>query len=857
MVEDSPDDAELVEIQLAKAGCEVTTTRVTSAQEMQAALAASEWDVVIADYNVPGFGALPALEVLTRSGLDIPFIVLSGIVSDELAVAAMRAGAHDYLRKDNLSRLLPAIERETQEAATRARNRRMEAMLRLQIAALDSAANAIVITDRKGNMQWVNAAFTRLTGYSAAEAIGRNPRVLKSGEHDDQLYKKLWDTILSGAVWRGEIINRRKDGTFYFEHMTITPVRTNGAISHFVAVKEDISARKQAEEALSAAQAQLRTVTETMASGVFRCDRNLRYLWVSHAYAEWLNRQPAELIGLTIPDVIGSAGYSVMRPYVERVLTGERVDYEAEVTYGGSGFRWVNAVYAPTFDQAGAPDGLVAVVNDVTRHKKLEETLQQQAEMLRLSFDAIIVWRLNGTIESWNRGAEQLYGYTEHEAVGCSPHDLLKTVNAVPWSQVEATMREAGIWEGELRHTTREGREVIVASRHQIVTGSDGVQRVLESNRDITERKQAEEALRLSEERLSLAIQAADLGTWDWDIPADRLVWSRRCRELFGIPPGTPMTYERFLQALHPSDREITDGAMRRAIARHEEYAVESRTVWPDGSLHWVVSRGKAAYDAAGNAIRMRGAAMDITDRKLSEQALIKGEKLATVGRMAATIAHEINNPLSSAINALYLVRTDPSLHQSLRGNIDIAEQELGRVSHITKQTLGFYKEVGHPSAVDLPEILDSIVNLYEPRLRNKNISLIRNYRSSASISAVEGEIRQIISNLIANSIDALPVGGKLQLRVLGPQTLHGYRRMVRMTIADDGEGIAPENLKRIFEPFFTTKLSIGTGLGLWVTSELIKKHEGRLRLKSRVGKGTVLTVWLPMERRGQERKTA
>jgi PAS domain S-box-containing protein len=795
--------------------------------------------------------------VLKQTGLDIPFIILSGIISDELAVAAMRAGAHDYLRKDNLSRLIPAIERETQEASTRAQNRQMEAMLQLQIAALDSAANAIVITDRKGAIQWVNTAFTRLTGYSAAEALGQNPRILKSGKHDADLYHSLWSSILAGSVWRGEMINRRKDGALYVEQMTITPFRTTGGISHFIAVKEDVSARKRAEEALSAAQSQLRTVTDTMASGVFRCDRNLRYLWVSPAYAEWLNRQPIEMLGHRIPDVVGAVSFEVIRPYVERVLTGERVEYEAELNYGSSGFRWIHAVYTPTFDNAGAPDGWVAVVNDVTRHKRLEETLQQQAEMLRLSFDAIIVWRLGGAIESWNRGAEQLYGYPEREALGHITHDLLKTVNAESWAQVEATMRKAGIWEGELRHTTREGREVIVASRHQLITGADGVERVLESNRDITERKQAEEALRLSEERLSLAIQAADLGTWDWDIPAGRLVWSPRCLALFGLPPQTPMTYERFLQAVHPSDRDPIDRAVRAAIEQHEEYAVEIRTIWPDDTLHWVVLRGKASYDAAGNAVRMNGAAMDVTDRKLAEQALIKGEKLATVGRMAATIAHEINNPLSSAINALYLVRTDPALNQSLKGNINIAEQELGRVSHITKQTLGFYKEVGSPIAIDLAVILDSIIDLYEPRLRSKNITLNRSYRSSAGISAVEGEIRQIISNLIANSIDALPEGGKIHLRLLGPEALRGHRHMIRMTIADNGEGIAPENLKRIFEPFFTTKQSIGTGLGLWVTSELVKKHEGRLRIRSRVGKGTVLTVWLPMERRGQERRTA
>ena len=249
MVEDSAADAELERRHLTKAWHEVLLRRIARAEEMQEALADHDWDLIIADYAVPGFGAIPALALLKQSGRDIPFLIVSGTITDETAVEAMRAGAHDYILKDNLSRLVPAIRRELQEAVTREHNRQMEAVLQLQIAALNSAANSIVITDQDGTIQWVNAAFTKLTGYAAAEAIGQNPRVLKSGEHDNQFYQDMWCTVLSGAAWRGEVINRRKDGSRYVEEMTITPVRSReGAISHFVAVKEDISERKQAEE---------------------------------------------------------------------------------------------------------------------------------------------------------------------------------------------------------------------------------------------------------------------------------------------------------------------------------------------------------------------------------------------------------------------------------------------------------------------------------------------------------------------------------------------------------------------------------------------------------------------------------
>ena len=184
MIEDSAEDAELERRHLTKAGYEVFLRRITRAEEMQEALADHDWDLIIADYAVPGFGAVPALTVLKQSGRDIPFLIVSGTISDETAVETMRAGAHDYILKNNLSRLVPAIQREMQEAVTRQHNRQMEAVLRLQVAALNSAANSIVITDRDGTILWVNAAFTKLTGYAAAEALGQNPRMLKSGKHE-------------------------------------------------------------------------------------------------------------------------------------------------------------------------------------------------------------------------------------------------------------------------------------------------------------------------------------------------------------------------------------------------------------------------------------------------------------------------------------------------------------------------------------------------------------------------------------------------------------------------------------------------------------------------------------------------
>jgi signal transduction histidine kinase len=191
------------------------------------------------------------------------------------------------------------------------------------------------------------------------------------------------------------------------------------------------------------------------------------------------------------------------------------------------------------------------------------------------------------------------------------------------------------------------------------------------------------------------------------------------------------------------------------------------------------------------------------------------------------------------------------------RKTVELAETELERVAHLTKQTLGFYRETGTPTGLDLPEIVNGVLDIYGPKLKNKSVSVERQFRSTARIQAIEGELRQVFSNLVANSIDAVNGSGVLHVRTSGPCPGNGMRAMVRLTVADTGAGISAENLKHIFEPFFTTKEAVGTGLGLWVTSELVKKHGGRLRVRSRLGKGTVFSIWVPAERRQQERDTA
>jgi polar amino acid transport system substrate-binding protein len=236
-----------------------------------------------------------------------------------------------------------------------------------------------------------------------------------------------------------------------------------------------------------------------------------------------------------------------------------------------------------------------------------------------------------------------------------------------------------------------------------------------------------------------------------------------------------------------------------------------------------------------------------LAERKRSEEALIRSEKLASVGRMAATVAHEINNPLAAVTNCIYIVACSPKLPPELKEHLAIAERELHRVAHITRRTLGFYREDAKPAIVDIRKLVDEVVELYGPKLTRKEIRLhIEDDGRCSGTLCVAGEIRQVISNLLVNAIDASEPNSTVGIRI--SRATIKDSRYTRVTVADNGCGISAANQKQLFEPFFTTKESVGTGLGLWVSHEIIEKHNGHIRVRSVEGKGTVFSVFLPVQ---------
>jgi signal transduction histidine kinase len=297
-----------------------------------------------------------------------------------------------------------------------------------------------------------------------------------------------------------------------------------------------------------------------------------------------------------------------------------------------------------------------------------------------------------------------------------------------------------------------------------------------------------------------------------------------------------------------PEDQPSVIAAYTHAIRTKSNYELEHRVRRYDGSIGWILSRAVPMLDEHGQIKEWFGAVIETTERKTAAEALMRNERLASLGRMAATISHEINNPLEALTNLLYLIAHTEGLPMQAREYLEEADAELGRIAHITRQALGFYRESAHPSEVSVDSLVDSAADLVKRKAVVKHVTVEKQFRAHPKIMAIGGELRQVFSNLLLNSIEAVGEQGTIKMRVSRCWSGTG-RRSVRVTVADNGTGIPLPSREHVFEPLYTTKGAVGTGLGLWVARQIVEKHDGKIQMRSCADgprRGSTFSVLLP-----------
>jgi PAS domain S-box-containing protein len=857
IVEDSEDDARLMFRELERGGFDPQSERVTTAGALRDALARQPWDVVLADYTLPDFNALQALRILQQSGLDIPFIVVSGSIGEDIAVAMMKRGAHDYLLKQNLARLVPAVERALADTETRRAARRVEDELRAsearfrvfvdhasdafflhdergvildvnQIAcenlgysreeligmlprqfdpdvnqafserilarlaaggvvtfeshhrrkdgtvfpveirsrqfwqngklysvslarditerkrseeklqelssAVEQSPVSVIITNPEGRIEYVNPKFCEVTGYTVAEALGQNPRILKSGKMPPETYRQLWDALAAGKEWRGEFLNCKKNGEMYWESASISPiVNEAGVTTHYLAVKEDITERKQAEKALHEAKEQLQYILDNTHDVIFQIDLMGNYIY-SNAAAEQLTGYPlSQLLQMNMLQLVAPEYHATVSERLQMRRAGTELErsFEFEILHQDGRRIWVELVTDKVCDEDGRLVAVQGVARDITERKQADLRIREQAMLLDKAQDAIFVLDLDERITFWNHSAQRIFGWTAEEAIGRTPADLRFTGTISP--QLKAALKETwehGEWMGELMEFSNAGKNVVVQARTTLIFDDQ-----------------------------------------------------RRPKSILIIET-------------------------------------------------------------------------DITEQKKLEEQFLRAQRLESLGTLAGGIAHDLNNVLAPLRMSVLLLK-DEVKDDEARSLLDILEKNVNRGADLVKQVLIFGRGLkGQRIPVQpLPLIreIEQIINETFPK------SVRFELHAGTGIWPVTGDatqLHQVLLNLCVNARDAMPQGGKLSIALenismddnrvrLHPEAKPGAH--VVISVSDTGTGIPTDIQEKMFDPFFTTKgPDKGTGLGLSTSLGIVRSHGGFIACYSEVGQGTTFRVYLP-----------
>ena len=600
------------------------------------------------------------------------------------------------------------------------------------------------------------------------------------------------------------------------------------------------------------------------------------------------NRAATQIYGYTAEELIGQ-NVSILYPEEERSFLAEKVipairkhgEFQGELRNctrtGKPIFTHLSATLLK--DAEGNPVGMVGFSIDVTSQKmgdlavrstdeykrELDRALKQ-TDLMRLlvtgverALDAVLITEaepidLPGPrILYANQAFEDMTGYTREEAVGQTPRMLQgPKTDRDTLDRIRESLKAWKPIREEMINYRKDGSEFHVELAIVPIADERGwYTHWVAIQRDITDKVLLREQLKRDEARLHFLTEAIPQLLWTASAQGQCEFVSQSCAKFVGVEPGE-LTGSGWTNFIHPEDRDRTSQIWAEAVSSGAAFSTEYRLRRSDGRWVWFLHLAVPRLAEDGKVEEWIGSSTDISQQKLSEEALLRTEKLAAVGRLASSMSHEINNPLSSLTNILYLLSTQSSLDRTSRDLLKSGQEELARVTQVTNQTLRFHNRSVSPAPARVSEILDSVLAFYQPKLINTGIQVLRDYRKTEPLVCSASEIRHAISNLVSNAIEANRKGGRLRVRLRTSVTWkYRQRRGVRITIGDNGSGIEKNALSHIFEPFFTTRPDTGTGLGMWIARNLISKHDGTISIRTSTRpnrSGTVISILLPFE---------
>jgi PAS domain S-box-containing protein len=678
--------------------------------------------------------------------------------------------------------------------------KRAEEQIHLQSMALESAANGIIITDTHGVIQWANPAFALMTGYTLPEVVGQNIRILNSGTHDSQFFKKMWETIRAGKVWRGEVTNRRKDGGLYIEDQMVTPViDSRGVITSFIAIQQDISERKEAEQALLKSENRFRSLAENSSDIISRHALDGTFLYISPACQSVLGYDPEELMGRPFFELIHPEDIATATAAYRNIITqptATMVTYRVRQKQGA--YIWLEATcWLIRDEQTGQPVEIQSDMRDISVRKRYEEDLKEERQQLfvlsqaerqqRLFSEGLVqaTLALNSSLDAneiFDQILEQIHNVTPFRAatVALVDGNIFRLVRIR--SQADFSITQADLPVDDTLDTFPLLKEMVQSGQILVIPDTAQEPRWIKT------------------------------APWEW------------VRNYIGIPLQTRAGVAGFLNIF--SDQPNT---------------FDAETI-----MHLVAFANQASL-AIQNASLYEDIASALAHEQAMRAQMVQVEKYTAIGRMVAAITHEINNPLQSIKNCLYLTKQELSANvNEEHPYLDMASKEVQRLSILVSQLREVYRprSAGQKQWVNMLDLLTQVKVLLNHQLETNNVAWVQKPTNQKFlVFGLADQLKQVFLNISLNAIEAMQSsGGQIQIELVADSET----KMQGIILRDTGPGISAENLSRLFEPLFSTKQS-GMGLGLSISMDIVQSHGGKITVESQEGTGTTFTVWLPL----------
>ena len=732
---------------------------------------------------------------------------------------------------------------------------------------MDHAPFDIQLKDLEGRYLMVNRGVELAWGRPAAEILGRRIGELAQSEGVQQVEAMEREVVASGRAVAREV--RFTDLGPEWTYEVKFPIRDAGGQTVALGgVAIDIRDLKKAQMALAESEARLRGFMDNTPVEMLVKDLDRRYLMINRRAERNWGRPAADFVGRRSTEIPGFEGAEVAEAMDREVVaTGQTVS--AEVDFSGRGTEWRYEMKFPIKDPIGKLLAIGGASVDIGDLKRAQESLRHSEELLR---EAVLASNLG--IFDHDHGADTIYwspeqrrnyGFAADEEVTLQKY--LDCVYPADGERIFAAVKRAhdpagdGRFDIEHRIIRRDGAIRWLDTRSQTFFEGEGDARhpvrTIGAVVDITDRKEAELALRDSEARLRRAQQQARLAHWNWDLDGDRYEWSPGSGEILGLPDGDlPVEDAGFLALIHPGDRDRLVELYRDVERGLDRYTVEYRVVRPDQRVIWIREIGEVERDAGGRRVTVAGSLQDITERHSLEEQLHQMQKMEAVGQLTGGVAHDFNNLLAVILGNLELMAEEP-LDARVRERVDIALRAALRGSELTHRLLAFARR--QPLAPKVTQVNDLFagMNTILPRLLGPTIQIAFVPAEGLWLTEVDpAQLETSLLNLALNARDAMPEGGKLTIETANVHLDEDYTRRnqdaspgdyMMVSVSDTGVGMSDDVKARAFDPFFTTKgIGKGTGLGLSMVYGFVKQSGGHVKLYSEPGHGTTIKIYLP-----------